>query len=301
MCISRRSRVGSPPQPNLLCNPHNDLNVRCALLVLALASVPLASAGTAEDPEIRDDTGDVDVSVHPSPVGFPVDAGPPREALDIVASWFHDETESSISLTMAVADLSGTDEWDDPTFGFIRWGTRFELTNYNATSDDYWENTWIMGVDLNNGPTGWRASLSPPNRDGELQPDLAATYDIDQTEGTLTVTVDRADLGHPMAGDAMTETLSLHDGSWGAASRGIDYKDQAPGTYPSRDFVFQLDTGQSGATEPSETLPTPSITSQDNTTGNESSKPPAQETPMSPLTVLLAIAFAVHRSASKRT
>jgi hypothetical protein len=247
-------------------------------LVLILVLLPIASAGSPDDPEIRDNVGDARISVFPVPVDLPFVAGPPPEALDILASWFHDETNSSISVTMLVADLSGVDEWDNPSLGFIRWGTRFEMTNYDETSDDYWEKTWIMGIDLNSGPIGWRASPSPPSRDAELQPLLPATYSLDRGAGTLTVTVTRTHLGDPRAGDAMTRTGSLHDANWGPVSYGINYQDYAPdGTYPSRDFVFQLDTGESHAVQ----------------------NPPAaaqeRQTPMSILAVLLGLVLAARR------
>lgn len=225
------------------------------VLLVFLLLVPLAVAGSQEDPEIKDNAGDVRwsyIPVSPEPVPFPTEHA---DSFDILASWFHNETPSSISVSMQVADLSVVDDFDSTPDSFARWGTRFEMSNYVPDSrDNWWNYTWIATVSLGNGPAGWRAFIAQPDAGGERGDERAAEFNVDRQDSILTLTIDRADLGSPMAGDAMIKTLSLHDGQLGA----LDFSDQSPdGTYPSRDYVFRLDTGNATGTPTEPPAPGP--------------------------------------------
>lgn len=212
------------------------------LLVLALAA-PMAQAGTAEEPEISDAVGDVDM--YP----LPVDGGSPFEqtaALDVVASWIHDETPTEFQVTMQVADLSRVEEFDGPAGSYARWGTRFELSNYVPdTRDDWWNYTWIVNVHLNNGPRGWRASVELPDAGGERGKSVDTEFMRDDEGDRFTVTVPRSALGYPMAGDTMSDLRSLHDGDVaGVSAARLHHNDQSD---RGMDYRFTLDSVDSDA------------------------------------------------------
>lgn len=204
-----------------------------------LVAVPVGCAGRADDPEVTDDEGDVTWdgdALAPSPFQE-------TSAVDGIAAWFHDETNASLLLTMTVVDLSRAEEMG-ANGGYARWGTRFQVSSYVPDrNESSWDSTWIAAVHFNNGPAGWRASLEPPYRDGERIDGIDIDHELDVPGNRMTVTIPKAALGWPAAGERLHGTLFLHDGDVLDVVR-MHHTDQSGGANygPGRDYVFQVPT-----------------------------------------------------------
>ena len=192
-----------------------------AFAFLAALLVPAVSAGSPESPEVTDRAGDVDV--YP---GAPAPAGA-ADAVDIVATWFHDETDESIQLTMKVTKLTIPPAMGTVPTSMLRLGTRFSTPYIATDSDEYWDNTWVASATYNSG--AWTARLEPPSVGLKPQDATAVDVTVDEAGNSVTLTLPRTVLGSPKAGDQLTVVHSLHDMDWPAY--GVFFTDQGPDDY----------------------------------------------------------------------
>lgn len=252
--------------------------------------LPAAHAGSAADPEISDPIGDVTWDgdrLIPTPYTQ-------TAAIDCVASWFHDESTTDIKLTMQVADLSRVDEFES---SYARWGTRFELSNYVPDSrESSWSYTWVIAVQFNNGPPGWRAEVQAPDRGGE-SPEADVPFTMDLSTNSFTVVIPRTALGSPGAGDRMKDLLSLHDadvleGPLLGTLRG-HHNDQSGGenNERGRDYVFQFDSARDAASEASSSEGISSTTAVSKATASSDPKEAPAFAPLTALAMLLLVAL----------
>lgn len=256
-------------------------------LGFALLVAPVGLAGSEDDPEISDELGDVDWGL-PYSIG-PASPFPAAASLDIDRSWFHDETPTDIQLTMKVADLANVTDFET-NGGFGRWGTRFELSNYVPdTRDNWWNYTWIITVDVNNGPTGWHSYVATPDANGTRGEERTASLLRDIEDDRFVLTIPRTSLGSPQAGDRMFDLRSLHDGDMGLAPYATDHQDQS--SSPRAEYVFQMDSVPEGVGGSRENA------TQESVGGNATSKP-VPSAPVATLTAL-GLAFALRRQSSK--
>ena len=143
-----------------------------AATFLLLLAVPLASAGTADAPEVTDDAGDCEVAIG-------------NEYADIVGAWISDETATSFNVNLALA------KWTDPaaqmsgyTVQFTHQGTQFGVVA--LYTPDGWE--YANGyIDMNTGESS-NFTESP----GSFTPG---------TPAVLMVTFDKANFVHTSATD----------------------------------------------------------------------------------------------------
>lgn len=192
-----------------------------AFAFLAALLVPAVSAGSPESPEVTDPAGDVDA--YP---GVPVPPGT-ADGVDVVATWFHDETDASVQVTMKVTKLEMLPAAGTVPMSMLRLGTRFSTPYIPTDSDEYWDNTWVASATYSSG--AWRARLQPPSVDG-MSPDATdLDMTVDEAAGTVTLTLPRDLLGSPKAGQQLTTIHSLHDMTW--PTYGGFFIDQGPDSY----------------------------------------------------------------------
>lgn len=203
--------------------------------------VPAVSAGSPDAPEVTDAVGDVKV--------YPGAQAPPgiADAVDVVSTWFHDETDASIQVTMKVTKLEMLPATGTVPTSMLRLGTRFSTPYIPTDSDEYWDNTWVASGTYSSG--AWRARLQPPSVDGKPQDATDIDMTVNETAGTATLTLPRDLLGSPKAGQQLTTIHSLHDMTW--PTYGGFFIDQGPDDYTAGgSYTFKgpvgPQTGQAG-------------------------------------------------------
>lgn len=208
-----------------------------ALVLLVL--VPAAHAGSAADPEARDDAGDA-TSWPGAPTPEPM-AGP----IDFDAVWIEEETADHLVVALHLADLSFLDTMASNPDYVYSVAVGFDLSTYERCNDD-----WAA---FEARATFWGDPLAPetrfdvyrhePDDECEVEAD-DADGDIDIATDTVRITVPRGALDSPRAG---TELLLDRIDVWTSFPYPMGASDiWAPGYdlgEPARPYVLTLSTG----------------------------------------------------------
>lgn len=211
-----------------------------AALALAVALLPAASAGTAEDPEIRDPLGDAQAtSGAPAPVV--------GDLVDFDAVWVDAEDGRHLTLAMHVADLELLRSLlADPLF-YQSMAVDFDLgaLDTGCEGPDFSARATLYGGI--SAPTP--VSLPPSVRFAIGRLDSVCEFEFETTSGELdfardvvTFRVERDALGLPPAGTAIV--FATADAWNQAAVAGAADVWSAVDSGPARGYLLTLDSTQ---------------------------------------------------------
>lgn len=154
-------------------------------IVLALILlVPAAHAGTADNPEITDATGDT--FVWPNAPGV----GPLADAMDLTAVWVTYE-DDTVSFHMEVVDLTAVAATRNNPVGDHRWWVEFqplETSNQTLHTDP-----WEVRLFLSQGSV-YATSFTLANADG-IRTDVSGEMDMEANQIRIDVPIEMLGIG----------------------------------------------------------------------------------------------------------
>lgn len=147
----------------------------CTLLILLPATV---CAGSRNDPEITDDTGDA------------------RAYLDIEKAWFY-ENQTTPDFLYTTIELAKPNIIPPKQHLVVSW----------MMNGEYYASMLAIGYDI--GYWFDFCSIIGKGTFGDPEPQIATiTGDINLDEGTITCKIPKSTIGNPQAGDILTHTYS---------------------------------------------------------------------------------------------
>lgn len=208
---SSKLQEGASRQSSASVSPHVLRIPIFVLFALCLVTMP-AMAGTASDPEVEDERGDVDVQhlVDADIIDGETDAPEEIEtAADVLRSWIDKETEESFEVNVQLADLP-----DDASSPIVEVWAHFTIRDgtYHAAA--------TLSSPQDGAPVQGSYTLYLDEANvGDLSGDVDADQDV------VSFRVPKASVRDPGEGDALTRFhVTTHEPVSGAA---LDY---APGT-----------------------------------------------------------------------
>ncbi len=206
------------------------LSLVLACLILA-AIIPVAYAGSEENPEITDPEGDAEIWIWPIPYGFP--SGSLQDAVDIIKCWFWGETDEYLCFSMNVKDINSqaAQFCDD-----VRYAGKFEIGRYTYFADGY---TWGAGKLPNMKFVLDKMDTEAWERVGYWE--INGT--VDTTKSLITFTIPKDKLDYPLVGSKLTRIQSraslILQLPLVPIGIGADIDDSANS---NREYVIEIDT-----------------------------------------------------------
>ena len=236
--------------------------MRAVVALMALVSVPLAAAGTPQEPELVDAAGDVAIQLAPAP----------WQDSDLLAVWFDDGPEG-LAVHVRIASVAGVEEAALSVQSDLIVSVRWRVEHANATGRAARDGDWEARADYQATPAAgsWRYWFEGPCKDGtdsdgcagedrDIVDDLAGQVDVASNVVTIVVPWDL--LGSPVAGDRIHSIYATTQFVYPAyPAYAVDWDDDQTGSasysYSSRpapDVPILVATNTSSSSQPAPTV-----------------------------------------------